>query len=69
MGTHIDAFFMYPIGLLASLLWLYFDQIWAQSSPFIKYGGFATLVTVTILGLCLSLFEGLRKKVSPTTNG
>jgi hypothetical protein len=37
MGSHTDAFFMYPIGLLVALLWLYFPEIWAQKNGFIRW--------------------------------
>jgi hypothetical protein len=55
MGSNTDAFFMYPIGLLVALLWLYCPQIFDHSNPFIKWGGVISLVLITIVGFVLSI--------------
>jgi hypothetical protein len=55
-----QSFFMYPIGLLVALLWLYFDAVWKQENSFVRYGGVFAIVLITIVAALLALVPRVR---------
>ena len=60
---NVDAqsFFMYPIGLLLGLMWIYFPAIKSQPSPTLRWGGIVLLVLITALGALLALIPPFRR--------
>jgi hypothetical protein len=56
------SFFMYPVGLLIALLWLYFEDVWTwgQPHPGLRWIGPAFIVLITILAAALALLPGFR---------
>ena len=55
------SFFMYPIGLLVALLWLYFEDVWKQSNWFLSVGGVICIVLITLIAAAVALVPPLRK--------
>lgn len=58
-----ESFFMYPIGLLVALLWLYFEDVWQQTNPLLSWGGVVSIVLITLLATGIALVPQLRKKL------
>jgi hypothetical protein len=56
-----ESFFMYPIGLLIALLWLYFPDVENQTNPLVKWGGMVSIVIVTIIASFLALGPACRE--------
>jgi hypothetical protein len=55
--------FMYPVGLLVALLWLYAADI-LQQPTWIKRCGIGALFTITIVAALLALWPAFRASVS-----
>jgi hypothetical protein len=55
------SFFMYPVGLLVALLWLYFEDVWKQTNPLLSWGGVISIVVITLIATGIALVPKLRK--------
>jgi hypothetical protein len=58
---NFQSFFMYPIGLLVALLWLYFEDVWHQTNPLLSWGGAISIVLISILAAAIALSPRFRK--------
>ena len=65
--TDPRSFFMYPIGLVVALLWLYFKDVWAwgEGHEILKWVGPGGIVAITLLAMFLALSERFRDWLEP----
>jgi hypothetical protein len=67
-GAKIDgkSFFMYPVGLVVSLLWLYFSDVWEwgkKQGAGLEWIGSGTIVAITVFAIAIALLPPLREKL------
>jgi hypothetical protein len=57
------SFFMYPLGLVVALLWLYFSDVWnwgKKQGAGLEWIGSGAIVAITIFAILLAVWPGLR---------